>query len=65
MEFLFLQVAVELSPAIMAFHLLLKNMRREGDSYFDKFENLKFGMLPSCCILLTDFRTDFVFAPGH
>ena len=47
MEFLFLQVAVELSPAIMAFHLLLKNMRREGDSYFDKVENLKFGMLLS------------------
>ena len=36
----------------------------QGDSYFDKVENLKFGMLPSCCILLTDFRTVFFFALG-
>ena len=35
-----------------------------GDSHFDKVKNVKFGMLPSCCILLTDFKTVFVFALG-
>ena len=36
----------------------------QGDSYFDKVENLKFCMLSSCCILLIVFRTVFVFALG-
>ena len=39
----------------------LPKMSRWGDSYFDKVENLNFGLLPSCCILLTDFRTVIVF----
>ena len=31
---------------------------------FRKVWNFKFGMLPNCCHLLTDFRTVFVFALG-
>ena len=36
----------------------------QGDSYFAKVWHFKFGMLPNCSHLLTDFRTVFVFALG-
>ena len=39
--------------------------RTVGGFLCEKVWNFKFGMLPSCCILLTDFKTVFVFALGH